>query len=147
MTWPTGEAIRLRPELADKVAAITAKSADRMPGRLELLFSTRVAQLRGLAIPADADAAVAAVALVALEVSGWPSALTITAAERSAIDLLERFLLDIRSVDDVTVAALKEHYDDDEVAAILFRLALLDGFSKFNLVFPGGDAEWPASHP
>ena len=144
MTWPTGEAIRLRPELADKVAAITAKSADRMPGRLELLFSTRVAQLRGLAIPADADAAVAAVAavaLVALEVSGWPSALTITAAERSAIDLLERFLLDIRSVDDQTFAALKEHYDDDEVAAILFRLALLDGFSKFNLVFPGGDAE------
>ena len=138
MTWPSGEAMRLRPELADKVAAITAKSADRMPGRLELLFSTRVAQLRGLAIPADADAAVAA---VALDVSGWPSALTITAAERSAIDLLERFLLDIRSVDDQTFAALKEHYDDDEVAAILFRLALLDGFSKFNLVFPGGDAE------
>lgn len=132
MTWPTGEAMQLRPELADKVAAITAKSADRMPGRLELLFSTRVAQLRGLAVPADAA--------VASEVSGWPSAPTITAAERSAIDLLERFLLDIRSVDDVTFAALKLHYNDDEVAAILFRLALLDGFSKFNLVFPGGAA-------
>lgn len=124
--------MQLRPELADKVAAITAKSADRMPGRLELLFSTRVAQLRGLAVPADAA--------VASEVSGWPSAPTITAAERSAIDLLERFLLDIRSVDDVTFAALKLHYNDDEVAAILFRLALLDGFSKFNLVFPGGAA-------
>lgn len=126
--------MRLRPELADKVAAITAKSADRMPGRLELLFSTRVAQLRGLSVPADADAA------VATEASGWPSAPTITPAERAAIDLLERFLLDIRSVDDQTFAAVKAHYDDDEIAAILFRLALLDGFSKFNLVFPGGDA-------
>jgi hypothetical protein len=134
MTWPSGDAMRLRPELADKVAAITAKSADRMPGRLELLFSTRVAQLRGLALPSGADAATSAA------VSGWPSAPTITMAERSAIDLLERFLLDIRSVDDQTFAALKAHYDDDEVAAILFRLALLDGFSKFNLLFPGGDA-------
>ncbi len=132
MTWPSGEAMRLRPELADKVATITAKSADRMPGRLELLFSTRVAQLRGLPVPADAQ--------VAAEVSGWPSAPTITPAERLAIDLLERFLLDIRSVDDMTFAALKQHYDDDQVAAILFRLALLDGFSKFNLVFPGGGA-------
>ncbi len=141
MTWPTGEAMQLRPELADKVAAITAKSADRMPGRLELLLSTRVAQLRGVTMPAAADIAVAA------EVSRWPSAPTITPAERCAIDLLERFLLDIRSVDDTTFAALKEHYDDDEVAAILFRLALLDGFSKFNLVFPGGEASWPrASH-
>ena len=137
MTWPSGEAMRLRPELADKVASITAKSADRMPGRLELLFSTRVAQLRGLAVPGAAGATGSS---LATEVSDWPSAPTITLAERSAIDLLERFLLDIRSVDDETFAALKEYYDDDQVAAILFRLALLDGFSKFNLVFPGGDA-------
>ncbi len=132
MTWPGGEAMQLRADLADKVEAITAKAAERMPGRLEQLFSTRVAQLHGTTVTADTA--------LAAEVGRWPTASSITAGESAAIDLLERFLLDIRSVDAATFATLHEHYDDDEIAAIMFRLALLDGFSKFNLVFPGGEA-------
>ena len=129
--WPGSDAVGLRPELAAGLEAITAKSAERLPGRLEALLSTRFAQLRGL-VPVDA--------MLAAELDRWPSSDGLTTAEKSVIDLAEKFMLDVRAIGPDTFAGLKVHYDDDQLSAICFRLALLEGMTKFDRIFPGGDS-------
>jgi alkylhydroperoxidase family enzyme len=128
-SWPSGDVVGLRPELAEPLRALVQRSADRLPGRLDTLMSARVEQLRGRAVADDE------LADLVRHSTNRPA---LSDGERAVIALTEQFVIDVRGIGDNGFGAVKAHYSDDEVAAISFRLALLEGMSKFDTLFPGG---------
>jgi hypothetical protein len=107
-----GERLRLT-ELADR---LRAEAVARVPGRLAHLIELRVEQLIGLAdpgavFPADLDD-----------------------AERAVVDVTEQFMVDVHGLSDEQFALLGPYYSDADVVAIMFHLALVDGFGKLRLV-------------
>lgn len=127
--WPTTNAAELRPELTAELATLVAASASKLPPRLEALLVARFAKLRGLDEPDDPAG-----------VRTGP----MTTAESAVIDFAERFMLDIRGVTPAVIDdLLLAHYDQDTASAILFRIALLEGMTKFERIFPGGSPPCP----
>jgi hypothetical protein len=126
--WPVGDVLTLRPDLSAKLNGLLERAADRLPGRLEALMSARVEQLRGREAP---DPVIGELA------RNWHRNPELSAGEQAALDLTERFVIDVRSIGDDGFDVLKAHYSSDELAAISFRLALLEGMSKFDTLFPG----------
>lgn len=100
--------------LADQAAGFRADARDRVPGRLAELIEDRVARLLGVGdrrLPDD-----------------------LTEAEQVVIDLTEQFLVDVHGITDPGFARLSEHYAAEEQVAIVFHLALVDGFTKLAAV-------------
>jgi hypothetical protein len=128
-TWPSGDVLSLRPELAAGLRTLVARSGERLPGRLEALMSARVEQLRGRQV-ADAE--------LADQVRNSFNHPAVSDGERAALALTEQFVLDVRGIGEDGFDGVRAHYSPDEVAAISFRLALLEGMSKFDTLFPGG---------
>lgn len=58
----------------------------------------------------------------------------LTAAESTVHLIAEQFVIDVHGVTDAQFAALKEHYDEPEIVAMLFRMALADGLGKLERV-------------
>ena len=118
---------RQRPELAAQLRALVARSAERLPGRLDALMTARVEQLRGREV---ADVVLGE---MVRRSSTHPG---LTAGERAVLTVTEQFVVDVRGLTDGGFEAVNQHYSVDEVAAISFRLALLEGMSKFESLFP-----------
>jgi hypothetical protein len=57
------------------------------------------------------------------------------AAEQAVVDLAEQFLVDVHGIGDALMARLGQHYSPGEQIAIMFQLALADGFTRFGRVF------------
>jgi hypothetical protein len=100
--------------LADQAARFRADARARVPGRLAELVEARV---RGL-----------------LGVGDTPLADDLTDAERVVIDVAEQFLVDVHGLTDAQFGRLSEHYSPAEQVAIVFHLALVDGFTKLDAV-------------
>ena len=101
--------------LADEAARFRADARSRVPGRVAELIDCRVTRLLGV----DPDAYL-------------PDDLT--EAERVVIDVAEQFLVDVHGLTDSGFARLSEHYTPAEQVAIVFHLALVDGFTKLDSV-------------
>lgn len=125
--WPYGDVLAERPELATQLRALVARSAERLPGRLNTLMTARVQQLRGR------DVADTELAAQVRQASTHPA---LSAGERAVIALTEQFIIDVRGICDGGFNTVNQYYSLDEVAAISFRLALLEGMSKFESLFP-----------
>ncbi|BAN03745.1 carboxymuconolactone decarboxylase family protein [Ilumatobacter coccineus] len=102
--------------LLEQADELRRDAAGRTPGRLAELIDTRVAQLVGTAaagvrLPDD-----------------------VSPAEQCVIDIVEQFLVDVHGITDRQFARLSDHYAHDEQVAIMFHLALADGFAKLDLV-------------
>jgi hypothetical protein len=126
--WPTGDVLALRPELASPLRALVARSAERLPGRLNALMTARVEQLRGREV-ADPE--------LADQVRQSSTHPALSDGERAVIALTEQFVIDVRGVTEGGFMSVNQHYSTEEVAAISFRLALLEGMSKIESLFPG----------
>ena len=101
------------------VQQLRALASAATPGRTGELIAARVAQM----------------------IDGTPTAVVPhTDAERAVVAVAEQFLLDAHGIDDAMIAELRRCYADDEVVAIMFHLALVDGFAKFGRVFTSSDA-------
>lgn len=109
------EATGARPTLVEAAAAFRDRSAGAVPGRLAALLADRVARLHG-----DPDAPL-------------PPA-DLTDAERVVLDVAEQFVVDVHGLTDPAFARLRDHLGDDEIVAIMFHLACLDGFGKLDSV-------------
>ncbi len=107
--------------LLEQAAAFRARSADAVPGRLAQLLSDRVARLHG-----DAEA------------PRPPDDLT--EAERVVLDVAEQFVVDVHGITDDSFSRLRAHLADDEIVAVMFHLACLDGFGKLDVVRPPATA-------
>lgn len=117
MTWVEPSANRLidlRPPLAARIDVLSRNAAAAAPGRTGELARIRVHQLLGVgdeSLPNDLDR-----------------------AERAAMAVVEQFVIDVHGLDDATFAALSDHYTPAEQMGLLFHLALLDGFTRLQVV-------------
>lgn len=58
----------------------------------------------------------------------------LTPAETTVHMIAEQFVIDVHGVTDQQFAALKQHYDEPQIVAMLFRMALADGLGKLEKV-------------
>lgn len=58
----------------------------------------------------------------------------LTAAESIVHMIAEQFVIDVHGVDDQQFSMLKQHYDEPQIVAMLFRMALADGLGKLEKV-------------
>ncbi|WP_017572802.1 carboxymuconolactone decarboxylase family protein [Nocardiopsis halotolerans] len=76
-------------------------------------------------------------------VAAWRDATVFTDAERAALELTEQGtrLADGGGVSDEVWANAAKHYDDDQLAALVAQIALINAFNRLNVITrqPGGE--------
>jgi AhpD family alkylhydroperoxidase len=121
-----------------------------LPKATQELVSLRASQINGCGFCVDMhtkDAAAAGESAVRLHlVAAWREATVFTEAERAALALAEEGtrLADAHTgVSDETWAKVREHYDDDQVAALVSLVALINAANRFNVITrtPAGSYE------
>jgi AhpD family alkylhydroperoxidase len=114
------------------------------------LVSLRASQINGCGFCVDIhtkEAAAAGETPVRLNlVAAWRHATVFTEAERAALALAEegtRLADTNHGVSDETWAQVREHYDDDEVAALVALVAMINASNRFGVILnnQGGSYE------
>ncbi|QWF79333.1 carboxymuconolactone decarboxylase family protein [Amycolatopsis sp. CA-230715] len=130
------------------IAAVLAQSS--LPKSTQELVSLRASQINGCGFCTDMhtkDAAAAGETPVRLNlVATWREATVFTEAERAALAFAEegtRVADAHDGVSDATWAAVREHYDDDQVAALIGVVALINAANRMNVIVrtPAGSYE------
>jgi len=128
---------------AGKVVSDSALSA-----ATQQLVEIRASQINGCAVCTDMhtkDAAHAGEASVRLNlVATWREATVFTEAERAALELAEqgtRIADAAGGVTDEAWANAAKHYDDDQLAALVSLIALINTWNRMNVITqqPAGD--------
>ncbi|MFI1715048.1 carboxymuconolactone decarboxylase family protein [Streptomyces litmocidini] len=128
--------------------ASSALEESTLPKSLRELVQLRVGQINGCGFCVDAHAKEAAAAgetAVRLSlVAAWRHSTVFTEAERAALALAEEGTrLGDRGVSDETWAEVREHYDDDQVGALVCLVALINAATRMAVIVrsPGGSYE------
>jgi len=119
------DVVELQDHLHPFIAHLKGQASALAPGRTAELISTRIAQL--LDVPLEPTALTEAVC-------NWYASNEFTPAEKVVLEIAEQFVIDVHGVTDEGFARLREHYNTPDILAMLFQMALCDGFTKFNKV-------------
>ncbi|HJY99991.1 MAG TPA: carboxymuconolactone decarboxylase family protein [Streptosporangiaceae bacterium] len=123
-------------------------SDSALPAATQQLVEIRASQINGCAVCTDMhtkDAAHAGEASVRLNlVATWREATVFTEAERAALELAEQGTRIADAADGVTDEAwanAAKHYDDDQLAALVSLVALINTWNRMNVITrqPAGD--------
>ena len=122
-------------------------AADSLPTATQELMKIRASQINGCGFCLDMhtkDAAQAGETSVRLNlVATWREATVFTEAERAALELTElgTRIADGGGVTDDAWANAAKHYDDDQLAAIVCQIAVINAFNRMNVILqrPAGD--------
>jgi AhpD family alkylhydroperoxidase len=122
-------------------------AADSLPTATQELMKIRASQINGCGFCLDMhtkDAAHAGETSVRLNLlAAWREAKVFTEAERAALELTElgTRIADGGVVTDDAWANAAKHYDDDELAAIVCQIAVINAFNRMNVILqrPAGD--------
>jgi AhpD family alkylhydroperoxidase len=122
-------------------------AADSVPTATQELMKIRASQINGCGFCLDMhtkDAAQAGETSVRLNlVATWREAKVFTEAERAALELAElgTRIADGGGVTDDAWANAAKHYDDDQLAAIVCQIAVINAFNRMNVILqrPAGD--------
>ena len=115
---------------------------------LQELVKTRASQINGCAFCLDMhtkDAAHAGESQVRLNlIAAWREAAVFTEAERAALELTEqgtRIADAAGGVTDAAWANAARHYDEDQLAALVSLIALINTYNRMNVIIrqPAGD--------
>ncbi|MEU7239717.1 carboxymuconolactone decarboxylase family protein [Streptomyces sparsogenes] len=118
-----------------------------LPQALQDLVMLRASQINGCGFCVDfhsKDAAAAGETAVRLNlVAAWRESTVFTEAERAALALAEEGtrLADAHlGVSDQTWAQVREHYDDDQIAALVYLVAMINAANRLGVIVrnPGG---------
>jgi AhpD family alkylhydroperoxidase len=121
-----------------------------LPKATEELVSLRASQINGCGFCVDMhtkEAAAAGETAVRLNlVAAWREAIVFTEAERAALALAEegtRLADSHLGVSDDTWAQVRKHYDDDQIAALVCLVALVNAANRMNVIVrnPAGSYE------
>jgi AhpD family alkylhydroperoxidase len=121
-----------------------------LPKATQELVSLRASQINGCGFCVDMhtkEAAAAGEAAVRLNlVAAWREAIVFTEAERAALALAEegtRLADSHVGVSDETWAQVRKHYDDDQIAALVCLVALVNAANRMNVIVrnPAGSYE------
>ncbi|WP_028476171.1 carboxymuconolactone decarboxylase family protein [Nocardia sp. CNY236] len=111
-----------------------------LPGATFELVKIRASQINGCGYCTDMhtkDAAHAGETSVRLNmVAAWHEATVFTPAERAALALTEEAtrIGDGRFVSDEAWQQVREHYDDDQVAALIAAIATINAWNRMNVI-------------
>jgi AhpD family alkylhydroperoxidase len=112
-----------------------------LPKATRELVSLRASQINGCGFCVDMhtkEAAAAGETAVRLNlVAAWREATVFSEAERAALALAEegtRLADAHHGVSDETWAQVRKHYDDDEVAALICLVALINAANRMNVI-------------
>ncbi len=134
--------------LGHLVAAGKVLAGSTLPAATQELVKLRASQINGCGFCTDMhskDAAHAGETAVRLNlVAAWREATVFTEAERAALELAEqgtRIADAAGGVTDDAWAAAAKHYDEDQLAALVSVIALINAFNRFNVIVrqPAGD--------
>ena len=123
-------------------------SDSALPAATQQLVEIRASQINGCAVCTDMhtkDAAHAGETSVRLNlVATWREATVFTEAERAALELTEqgtRIADAAGGVTDDAWANAAKHYDDDQLAALVCLIALINSYNRLNVIVrqPAGD--------
>jgi AhpD family alkylhydroperoxidase len=122
-------------------------AADSLPTATQELMKIRASQINGCGFCLDMhtkDAAQAGETSVRLNlVATWRETKVFTEAERAALELTElgTRIADGGGVTDDAWANAAKHYDDDQLAAIVCQIAVINAFNRMNVILqrPAGD--------
>jgi AhpD family alkylhydroperoxidase len=118
-----------------------------LPGATQELVKIRASQINGCSgctdmHTKDAQAAGESFARLSL-IAAWRDATVFTEAERAALELTEQGtrLADGKGVTDDAWATAAKHYDDDQLAALVSLIALINTYNRLNVLTrqPAGD--------
>lgn len=121
-----------------------------LPNATQELVSLRASQINGCGFCIDMhtkEAGAAGESAVRLNlVAAWREATVFTEAERAALALAEegtRLADAHHGVSDETWARLRTHYDDDQLAALVCLVALINAANRMNVIVrnPAGSYE------
>lgn len=121
-----------------------------LPNATQELVSLRASQINGCGLCIDMhtkEAGAAGESAVRLNlVAAWREATVFTEAERAALALAEegtRLADAHHGVSDETWARLRRHYDDDQLAALVCLVALINAANRMNVIVrnPAGSYE------
>ncbi|MFE0424731.1 carboxymuconolactone decarboxylase family protein [Streptomyces sp. NPDC058953] len=119
-----------------------------LPKTLRELVALRVGQINGCGFCVDVHtkeaAAAGETALRVDLVAAWRHSTVFTGAERAALALAEEGTrLGDHGVSDETWAEVREHYDDDQVGALVCLVSLINAATRMNVIVhnPGGSYE------
>jgi AhpD family alkylhydroperoxidase len=130
----------------NSAGAVVTQSA--LPAATQELVKIRASQINGCAGCTDMhtkDAAHAGETQQRLNlVAVWREATVFTEAERAALELTEqgtRIADAAGGVTDEAWANAAKHYDDDQLAALVSLIALINAYNRFNVITrqPAGD--------
>jgi AhpD family alkylhydroperoxidase len=130
-------------------AALTLESSP-LPKTLRELVQLRVGQINGCGMCVDIhtkEAAAAGETAVRLHlVAAWRESTVFTEAERAALALTEeatRMGDGRHGVSDETWDAVREHYDDDQLGALVCLVSMINAATRMNVIVrnPGGSYE------
>ena len=130
------------------VSAGKVVSDSALPAATQQLVEIRASQINGCAVCTDMhtkDAAHAGETSVRLNlVAAWREATVFTEAERAALELAEqgtRIADAAGGVTDEAWANAAKHYDDDQLAALVSLIALINTWNRMNVITqqPAGD--------
>ena len=125
-----------------------AVSDSTLPHATQELVKLRASQINGCGFCTDMhtkDAVAAGETHERLHlVAAWREAKVFTEAERAALELTEegtRIADGAGGVSDEVWANAKKHYDDDQLAALIASIALINMYNRFNVIIqqPAGD--------
>ena len=130
------------------ISAGKVVSGSTLPAATQQLVEIRASQINGCAVCLDMhskDAAHAGETSVRLNlVATWREATVFTEAERAALELTEqgtRIADAAGGVTDEAWANASKHYDDDQLAALVSLIALINTWNRMNVITqqPAGD--------
>jgi AhpD family alkylhydroperoxidase len=130
----------------NSAGAVVTGSA--LPPATQELVKIRASQINGCALCTDMhtkDAEHAGESPVRLHlVAAWRDANVFTEAEQAALELTEqgtRIADGAGGVTDEAWAAAAKHYDEDQLAALVSLIALINTYNRMNVITrrPGGD--------
>jgi len=130
------------------VSAGRVTAGSTLPTSTQELVRLRASQINGCGFCTDMhtkDAAHAGETSVRLNlVAAWREATVFTEAERAALELTEqgtRIADTAGGVSDEVWANAAKHYDEDQLAALVADIALINAFNRLNVIVqqPAGD--------
>jgi AhpD family alkylhydroperoxidase len=130
------------------ISAGKVVSDSALPAATQQLVEIRASQINGCAVCTDMhtkDAAHAGETSIRLNlVATWREATVFTEAERAALELAEqgtRIADAAGGVTDEAWANAAKHYDDDQLAALVSLIALINTWNRMNVITqqPAGD--------
>lgn len=128
-------------KIAKQLAGLHRHLAPIVPQQLSELMMLRVSQINGCALCVDLHTRAAAAAgedqLRLSQVAVWRESTVFTEPERAVFALAEegtRIADEHHGVSDETWAAARRHYDDDQLAALVWLIALINAANRANVI-------------